>query len=191
MNGKSSTAHQSLRNQLLLAMPGMGDSRFAHAVTYICEHTDEGAMGLVINQPLTTDLDDLLEQMGMTLDPLRRHYGVLHGGPVQPERGFVLHRRGQRWSHTIELSDEIALTASRDVLESMAAAEGPDDALVLLGYAGWGAGQLEKELADNAWLTVPASPAILFDVPFEQRARVAAFQLGFDFNLLSAQAGHA
>ncbi|HQQ62859.1 MAG TPA: YqgE/AlgH family protein [Pseudomonadales bacterium] len=183
--------HQSLRNQLLIAMPGMVDGRFANTVTYICEHTREGAMGLVINQPIDTDLDDLLEQMGLELSPLRRHYGVLCGGPVQQERGFVLHRRGKQWSHTVDLGDDLALTASRDVLESMAVAEGPDDALVLLGYAGWEAGQLERELADNAWLTVPATPAILFDVPFEQRVRVAAFQLGFDFNLLSAQAGHA
>ncbi len=183
--------HQSLRNPLLIAMPGMGDSRFAHTVTYICEHTPEGAMGLVINQPVDTELDDLLEQMGFTMNPLRRHYAVLSGGPVQQDRGFVLHRRGSHWSHTVDLADDIALTASRDVLEAMAAAEGPNDALVLLGYAGWDAGQLERELAENAWLSVPATASILFDVPFEQRARTAAFQLGFDFNLLSAQAGHA
>lgn len=183
--------HQSLRNQLLIAMPGMDDSRFAHTVTYICDHSPQGAMGLVINQPVNTELDDLLEQMGFDLAPQRKHYPVLRGGPVHPERGFVLHRRGPRWAHTVDLNPDIALTASRDVLEAMAAGQGPDAALVLLGYAGWEAGQLERELADNVWLTAPASLSILFDTPFEQRARAAAFQLGIDFNLLSAQAGHA
>lgn len=190
MTTPTSTPHQSLRNQLLIAMPGMDDSRFAHTVTYICDHSPEGAMGLVINQPLGTDLDDLFEQMGFELDPERRDYPVLCGGPVHPERGFVLHPRGPHWAHTVDLSPDIALTASRDVLEAMAGGEGPVNALVMLGYAGWGAGQLEQELADNVWLTVPASPAILFTTPFEQRARAAASQLGIDLNLLSAQAGH-
>lgn len=191
MNDTAASPHASLRNQLLLAMPNMEDSRFAHTVTYVCEHTHEGAMGLVINQPINTDLDDLFEQMGFALDTARRQYPVLRGGPMQQERGFVLHRRGPRWAHTVDLSQDIALTASRDVLEAMASANGPEDALILLGYAGWGAGQLERELADNAWLTVPATPAILFEEPFDQRVRAAAFQLGIDFNLLSAQAGHA
>lgn len=184
-------ASESLRHQLLIAMPGMDDSRFAHTVTYICDHSADGAMGLVINQPLDTELDDLLEQLGFALEPSRRDYPVLSGGPVQPERGFVLHRRGPRWSHTIDLGGDIALTASRDVLEAMAAGQGPTEGLVLLGYAGWGPGQLERELADNAWLTVPASSAILFDIPFEERARAAASQLGIDLNLLPTGAGHA
>lgn len=148
-------------------------------------------MGLVINQPLDTGLDELLEQLGFDPDPARKDYPILCGGPVQPERGFVLHRHGPSWSHTVTLGNGIALTASRDVLEAMAEKRGPEDALVLLGYAGWSAGQLERELADNVWLTVPASAAILFDTPFEQRARVAASQLGIDFNLLPIRAGHA
>ena len=191
MSSHQNTSHQSLRNQLLIAMPGMDDERFAHTVTYICDHSPEGAMGLVINQPLDTELDDLLEQMGFELDPQRKTYPVLCGGPVQPERGFVLHRRGPRWAHTVDLAGDIALTASRDILESMAGQQGPEDALVLLGYAGWGAGQLERELAENAWLTVPASPDILFSTPYGQRVQAAAHQLGIDFNLLSSHAGHA
>jgi putative transcriptional regulator len=183
--------HESLRNHLLIAMPGMDDSRFANTVTLICDHTPEGAMGLVVNQPLSLDLDDLLEQMGFDLNPERRHYPLLSGGPVQPERGFVLHRRGSSWQHTVDLDNDVALTASRDILESMSTGLGPPEGLVLLGYAGWDAGQLERELADNAWLTVPSSPAILFDTPFDQRVRAAAFQLGIDINLLSHQVGHA
>ncbi len=172
-------------------MPGLDDSRFAHTVTYICEHTPEGAMGLVINQPVEAELDDLLEQMGLALDPGRHAHKIMRGGPVHPERGFVLHRAGPRWAHTVKLSEEIALTASRDILEAMATASGPEDALILLGYAGWSAGQLERELAENAWLTAPATPAIVFHTPFEQRARAAAMQLGVDLSLLSAQVGHA
>lgn len=183
--------HDSLRNQLLIAMPGMDDGRFANTVTLICDHSPEGAMGLVINQPLPAGLDELLEQMGFSPAGERPHYPLLRGGPVQPERGFVLHRRGLHWQHTVDLDEDIALTASRDILEAMATDQGPADALVLLGYAGWGAGQLERELAENVWLTAPVSPAILFGTPFEQRARAAASQLGIDFNLLSTQAGHA
>lgn len=184
-------SHHSLRNQLLIAMPNMEDHRFAHTVTYICDHSPEGAMGLVINQSIDTDLDDLLEQLGLTRSASRRHYPVLQGGPVQPERGFVLHRGEKKWSHTVSIGEGIALTASRDILEDMAKNEGPDDALVVLGYAGWGAGQLEREIADNAWLTTPASPEILFETPLEQRVNAAARQLGIDFTLLSTQAGHA
>ncbi|MCC7516512.1 MAG: YqgE/AlgH family protein [Pseudomonadales bacterium] len=184
----------SLRHQLLIAMPGMTDERFAHSVTYICDHSKTGAMGLVINRPIDTELDDLLEQLGLSLHASRQPYPVLQGGPVQPERGFVLHRHttGQSWSHTVPLGQGVALTASRDVLESMANGTGPDDALVILGYAGWEAGQLEREMADNAWLTAPASAEILFETPFDQRAQVAAALLGItDLNLLAARAGHA
>lgn len=186
-------APHSLRNQLLIAMPGMDDERFAHTVTYLCEHTPEGAMGLVINQPLDMEIDDLLEQMSLELAEGRRDYPVLCGGPMHPERGFVLHRStdSRHWHNSLRISNDMVLTASRDILADMAAGRGPKEALVVLGYAGWGAGQLEQELADNVWLTAPASQNILFQIPFGQRAQAAAAQLGVDLNLLPAQAGHA
>ncbi len=189
--GVQASSHQSLRNQLLIAMPCLEARPFVHSVAYVCEHTAEGAMGLVINQPSSIEIDELLEQMGLTLDPARLNYPVMQGGPIHPERGFVLHGSGSCWQHTVVLSDEFSLTASCDILEDMAAAQGPRNALVLLGFAGWEAGQLERELGENRWLTAPATPHIVFDVPFASRVQVATLQLGFDFSLLSPHVGHA
>jgi putative transcriptional regulator len=181
-----------LTNQFLIAMPTMGDPNFDHTVTFICEHNDGGALGLVINRPSGMRLGDIFGQM--SLDPQEPGLGespVLLGGPVQPERGFVIHDRGGEWGSTLLVSDTIQVTTSRDVLESMAAGKGPDNALVALGYAGWGSGQLEGEMTANAWLTVPADRDIIFSIPFEERWRAAAALIGIDIDQISSDVGHA
>jgi putative transcriptional regulator len=181
-----------LRNQFLIAMPGMHDSSFAHTVTYVCEHSEKGAMGIVINNATPLFLNDIFVQMELTAqkDTLGQQ-PVYAGGPVQIERGFVLHPRGEEWQSTLNISDEISLTASRDIIEAIANGEGPQQFLIALGYAGWGEGQLEAEIAANAWLTVPADSNILFNTPTEQRWIASAQPLGIDLNLISSVAGHA
>lgn len=183
----------SLRNQFLIAMPGMADPNFAHSVTYICEHSEDGAMGLVINLPMKLTLADIYQQLNLPCEDKSANSPALAGGPISVERGFVLHpnRETERWQSTTPISPEIALTASRDILESMSRGEGPDHYLVALGYAGWAEGQLEKEIANNAWLTVPADEQILFHTPVEQRWSAAARHLGIDLNLISSTVGHA
>ncbi|UCC15387.1 MAG: YqgE/AlgH family protein [Gammaproteobacteria bacterium] len=181
-----------LTNQFLIAMPTMGDPNFDHTVTFICEHNDEGALGLVINRPSGMRLGDVFAQMSLEApDPGLRESPVLHGGPVQPERGFVIHDRGGEWGSTLPVSNTVQVTTSRDVLESMAAGDGPENVLVALGYAGWGAGQLEGEMSANAWLTVPADREIIFSIPFEDRWRAAAALIGIDIDQISSDVGHA
>ena len=183
----------SLRNQFLIAMPGMGDPSFARTVTYICEHTSDGAMGLVINMPMALSLADIYEQLEIETDHISAQYPVLAGGPVSAERGFVLHPNAQEaaWNSTLNVSEDICLTASKDILTALAEGKGPTHYLVALGYAGWGQDQLEQEIADNAWLTVPADQQILFHTPCDQRWSAAARNLGIDLNLISNTAGHA
>lgn len=182
----------SLRNHFLIAMPGMEDPHFAHSITYLCEHSGEGAMGLVVNRPLDLSYDEIFDHLDIPDFPRGNTTRVLAGGPVKTERGFVLHRHCPRqWHSTLPLSGEISLTTSRDILEAMARGEGPEDAIVALGYAGWGPGQLEREIAANAWLTLPAEPSVLFDVPLERRAHVAARALGINLDLLSSASGTA
>ncbi len=179
-------------NQLLIAMPGMPDPNFETTVTLICEHTEEGALGIVINRPLDLRLADVLDQL--ELGAASEEIGdtrVLAGGPVGHERGFVLHPAGQEWEATLEVSDTIRVTFSRDILAAIAAGTGPGRSLVALGYAGWDAGQLESEMMANAWLNVTATPDIVFDVPFDQRWQAAARQLGIDITRLASDAGHA
>ena len=188
---KSDLSQGSLRDHFLIAMPGLEDSIFAHTITYVCEHNRDGAMGIVINHPLKLSLGDIFEQMEMPTNPRVGRETVLSGGPVQVERGFVLHPAGQRWESTLQISPEVSLTASRDIIQAMAEDRGPENAIVALGYAGWSAGQLEDEIANNAWLTVPADSHVLFNTPVEQRWSSAAKQLGIDLNLISATAGHA
>ena len=182
----------SLRNHFLIAMPGMEDTNFSHSITYLCEHNAEGAMGIVVNRALDISFDEIFEHL--EIEDFTRHHlqRVLSGGPVQTDRGFVLHRRtGRHWQSTLDLTEDIALTTSRDILDAIAHDEGPQDALVALGYAGWGPGQLERELTENAWLTLPADPEILFSVPLEQRAQAAAARLGINLDLLSSSRGTA
>ncbi len=181
-----------LTNHFLIAMPALVDPNFHQTVTYICEHNADGALGIVINRPLDLTLGDLLGQMDLSTADRRVSTRPIHlGGPVQQERGFVLHQPPGSWDSSLRVTDDIAVTTSRDVLSAMARGEGPERTLVALGYAGWGAGQLEREIADNAWLSGPADPHILFDIPDDQRWSAAAGLLGIDLNLLSTDAGHA
>jgi putative transcriptional regulator len=182
----------ALTDHFLIAMPAMQDPHFARSLTYICEHNDEGAMGIIINRPIDLCLPDLFSRIDLTLeDPAFEDTPVYFGGPVQTDRGFVLHRPLGGWHSTLHVTSQIGLTSSRDILEAVAGNTSPGDFLVSLGYAGWSEGQLEEELAANAWLTVKADPAIIFNLPPEQRLDAAMRLLGVNFTNLSDVAGHA
>jgi putative transcriptional regulator len=182
----------SLNNQLLIAMPGLADPNFSTTVTLICEHNDEGALGIVINRPSNLDLAGLFEQMSVEeVDVKIADTPVLDGGPVARERGFVLHTPARDFESSVTVSDDIQLTFSRDVLDSLAAGTGPDRSVVALGYAGWQPGQLEAEMLHNTWLTVPATAELIFEVPFEERWSCAAETMGVDIKQISPHAGHA
>ena len=182
----------SLHNQLLIAMPGMLDPNFSSTVTLICEHNTDGALGIIINRPLDLSLGGLFDQLDLQ-NPGQVAAGtpVLNGGPVAPERGFVLHDASEEFESTVNVSDDVQLTLSRDVLDLMASGDGPDNSLVALGYAGWQPGQLEAEILQNTWLNVPASKDIIFDIPFGDRWALAAKPLGIDISRISPHAGHA
>ena len=181
-----------LANQLLIASPALSDPNFARSVTLICQHDDDGAMGVIVNRASEYTLGEVLRQMNLaSQDPRLDDQVVLAGGPVHPERGFVLHDSARAWESTLEVADGLFLTTSRDILEAMAAGEGPAHAVVALGCAGWGPGQLEAELAENSWLTVPAASSILFDLPLAQRWHGAANLLGVDMTHLTDYSGRA
>ena len=182
----------NLTDHFLIAMPAMQDPYFANSLVYVCEHNAEGALGIIVNRTIELDLAGLLEKIDITLqaaDLARRP--VYFGGPVQLDRGFVLHRPAGEWQSSIRINPEVALTSSRDVLAAVGEQGEPHDLLVTLGYAGWGAGQLEEELGQNAWLTVPARADILFDLPPEERLPAAMRLLGISLSQLSSVAGHA
>ena len=182
----------SLTNQLLIAMPGMLDPNFSTTVTLICEHNDDGALGIVINRPTTLKLGGLFEQLSVDdADPGTAANPVLSGGPVGTERGFVLHGSKHAYENTLAVSENICLTLSRDVIDAMATGDGPEQTLVAIGYAGWEAGQLEEEMLANSWLSVPATPEIVFDTPFADRWDSAARTLGIDIACMAPDAGHA
>jgi len=182
----------NLTNHFLIAMPQLEDPNFFQTVTYICQHNDDGAMGIIINQPLDMKLGDILQQLEIdNSDATLAQQTIYFGGPVLQDRGFILHRPGKNWDATLFISDDIALTTSGDILHDIAAQKGPAQYLIALGYAGWGAGQLERELVQNAWLSVPASAEIIFETPFEKRWPQAASLLGVDLQLLSEDIGHA
>jgi len=181
-----------LNNQFLIAMPAMDDPNFAQTVTLVCEHGEQGALGIVINRPLTMDLGDVFAQLGLDASQSRvSSQQVLHGGPVQNDRGFVLHSPGPSWESTLLVSERLHVTTSRDILDALARGDGPEHAVIALGYAGWEAGQLEDEVARNAWLTVPVDESLLFEVPAEERWQAAGRLLGINLLHLSSQAGHA
>lgn len=181
-----------LNDHFLIAMPALEDPNFFHSVTYICEHNEQGAMGIVINQPLDISLSDVLEHMKMSVgDKCISSTPVYLGGPVQSDRGFVLHEPIGKWDSMLKVTDSMGVTTSRDILEALSSGTGPNRSLVALGYAGWGEGQLEHELIENAWLTCPADSAIIFDTPIENRWTAAAASLGVDMNTLSDDFGHA
>ncbi|MFP5397556.1 MAG: YqgE/AlgH family protein [Gammaproteobacteria bacterium] len=185
-----------LTNQFLIAMPGMADDTFAGTVVYMCEHTDKGALGLVINKPIDIKLKNLFEKVELSLDrDDLADEPVYFGGPVQTERGFVLHEKvgdeASPYNSTLEIPGGLEMTTSKDVLEALSAGGGPKKVLVTLGYSGWGAGQLEDEIGRNGWLTVQADPQIIFDTPVQERYERAVRLLGIDPRMLSQDAGHA
>ncbi|MCP4987408.1 MAG: YqgE/AlgH family protein [Colwellia sp.] len=199
----------SLENQLLIAMPSLGDPYFNKTVTYICEHNEEGAMGLIINLPVNITLSDLLKQIEPeddTAQVMESTQGdiaeatdstnsleqlVLSGGPISQQRGFVLHSSQSGWSSSLVLSKELMITTSKDILLALGTKKAPEQFMVTLGYAGWGPGQLEQELQANSWLTTPADIEILFNTPIEQRWKKATEKMGIDLAHLSLDIGHA
>ncbi|OOZ41927.1 hypothetical protein BOW53_01795 [Solemya pervernicosa gill symbiont] len=185
---------ESLSNHFLIAMPQLADPHFFHTVTYICEHNSDGALGIVINRPLDIELGDILKQLDLdAATPAIGSTPIYNGGPVQQERGFVIHKPKSKveWSSSLKISDEITVTSSRDILQAIAEGKGPEKSLIALGYAGWGAGQLDQEMLDNAWLSGPADEAIIFDTQSDARWKAAASLLGIDINTLSSDTGHA
>ena len=182
----------NLTDHFLIAMPAMDDPFFSKALIYIAEHNAQGALGLIINRPLDMNLATLFEKADLPFERAElSKLPVFFGGPVQTDRGFVLHRPVGDWQSTLAVNREVGLTSSRDILQSVASTGQPGDILVTLGYAGWGAGQLEHELAENAWLTVTADPRIVFELPYEERLPSAMEKLGIDFTNLAGKAGHA
>lgn len=182
----------NLTNQFLIAMPSLEDPNFAQAVTYICEHNDQGAMGIIINHPLDISFGEVLTQLKFEiLSEAEAQKPVFSGGPVLPERGFILHRPHGKWDSSLSVSEDIAVTSSRDILDAMAKGEGPEDSLFALGYAGWSAGQLEAEMSVNSWLSTPANSEIIFRLPPEKRWQAATRLIGIDPSMLSGDAGHA
>jgi len=180
-----------LTNQFIIAMPNLADPNFFHTVAFLCQHNQDGALGIVINRPTDMKLGEIFKQMDINVTaPAAAETPVFAGGPVQQDRGFVVHTSGGDWHATMAVSETISLTTSRDVLEAIAAGEGPEQYLIALGYAGWGAGQLEREIMDNAWLNTPYGKQVLFDTPVNLRWNAAAEQIGIDINQLTAPAGH-
>lgn len=192
LSASTSKSSDCLRDHFLLAMPCLDEGIFAHSITYICEHGESGAMGIVINQPLDLSVGEIFDHLQIDSSRDFSEVPVLAGGPVQIDHGFVLHRNCDKsWEASLKVTPEITLTTSRDILRAIAQEEGPPDHLIALGYAGWAAGQLEQELAENSWLTLPADSDIIFATPAEARLGAAAAQLGIDMNLISGKAGHA
>ena len=184
------TSPTSLRDHFLIATPVIDSGFFNRSLTYICEHTEEGAMGIVVNQFLGVELSDMLEHL--EIEPVTcADMPVLAGGPVATDHGFVLHGGPAEWEGSQAVTPEVCVTGSRDILQAIASGAGPQDYLVALGYAGWSAGQLESEMAENSWLTVPADHRILFHYEATDRLAAAGQTLGIDIDLLSADAGHA
>ncbi len=186
-------AQLDFRHHFLIAMPAMADSVFAKSLTYICEHNEQGALGIIVNRPSYLTVGELFKQLKVPLDkPELKDLPVHFGGPVQTDRGFVLHEPIGKWQSTLPVNDRVGLTTSMDILQAVGQGlQQPHKLLLSLGYAGWAPGQLEHELAQNAWLTVAASERILFDLPAEERLPAAMALLGVDYASLSEEAGHA
>jgi putative transcriptional regulator len=182
----------SLEGQLLIAMPGMADPNFNGTVTYICKHDENGAIGIVVNRPSDMSLGEVCRQLKLEAKlGEQADQPIMNGGPVEPERGFVLHLSAQSFDSTVDPDAAIKVTVSQDILQAIARGEGPAPSLVALGYAGWASGQLEAEIAANTWLSVPTAPAILFETPIEDRWRAAAELIGIDIRQVTSYAGHA
>ena len=184
--------HTDLTNQFLIAMPGLKDPNFERSVTYICAHNPDGAMGIVINKPLDIELGQIFKQMQIESgNSTVCRKAIFHGGPVHRDRGFILHHASRQWDSSFIVSEDICVTTSKDILEAMASGDGPEEALIALGYAGWTKGQLERELMANAWLSGPVDRNIIFNTPFEDCWQSAACHLGVDMDRLSSDIGHA
>ena len=180
-----------LNNNFLIAMPNMQGDDFSKSVTYLCQHDDEGALGIIINKPHTMTMKAIFDQLSVTaVSEQVANTHLFMGGPVQPERGFVLHSPVGSWDSTLPVNDELALTSSKDILEAIAEDKGPEKWMVALGYAGWAAGQLEGEIQRNAWLHGDAEQHIIFEEPVMQRWELAGHRIGVDISLMSTDAGH-
>lgn len=182
----------SLANHLLIAMPSLNDPNFERTVIYLCEHHEQGSVGLIINRPMQFPLGIVFQQL--QIEPLQieqNRLPLLFGGPIQPERGFVIHKQSGGWRSSLFLQDEVTVTTSNDIIRAIAQNTGPKDVLVTLGYSGWVEEQLEKEVMDNFWLVCPYKSEILYEVPFEDRWEYAGLTLGVKMNQLSSSAGHA
>jgi putative transcriptional regulator len=191
----AATSQLNLANHFLIAMPSMNDPIFGGTVVYICEHNEKGVLGVVINKPTDMTMDVLFDRIDLKVaDGLRSsvvNEPIMFGGPVQDDRGFVLHSPGGRYSSSLSVTDDVAFTTSIDVLEAVANGSGPRRMLVSIGYAGWSPGQLEEEISRNGWLTVGADARVLFDLPIEERYNAAIKLLGIDPLMLASEAGHA
>lgn len=180
-----------LTNQYIVAMPNLADPNFFHTVTYLCQHNSEGALGIIINRLAGMKMSEIFKQMDIRVTSTSAaETSVFSGGPVQQDRGFVIHTRCGSWDATMAISDTISLTTSRDVIEAIAMGEGPEKYLVALGYAGWSSGQLEKEILDNAWLHIPFNTQVLFETPINMRWTAAADRIGINIKNLTSPAGH-
>jgi putative transcriptional regulator len=192
LTSMTNTAFVSFKNHFLIALPALKDGIFTHSITYLCEHDEHGAMGIIINHPLNMDVDEILEQLELDGCSYDHQQPVYAGGPIHTDRGFVLHRRdGKQWESSIDVTDTITLTTSLDILDAIARNCGPSQSIIALGYAGWDAGQLEEELQENIWLTVAASDHVIFEVEAEKRVDAALASLGIDFSQISPHSGHA
>lgn len=188
---KQDSVDSFLQSQLLIAMPGLGDPYFDHTVTLICQQNKNGCFGLTINRPTEVTVEELFEQLDIpTKNKSIKGMHALRGGPVQVEQGFIIHDATKSWENTITITDEIAVTASRDILFDIGKGEGPDDFLLTLGCASWAPGQMEAEIMNNSWLNCDADKKILFDTPYDKRWRGAVDTLGFDADFICDVAGH-
>lgn len=183
----------SLANQILIAMPSLDESYFGRTIIYMCEHDDDGAMGLVINKPTELSISKVLAELNLIEqeDERLEEHSVMSGGPVQTDRGFILHNDDKQWSSSLKLNDNITVTTSKDILENLATEQGPNKFIMTLGYAGWSAGQLEQELAENTWLTLDADPELIFNTPVSECWNKALEKLGITVDQLSLMSGHA
>jgi putative transcriptional regulator len=187
-----SSGGYNLTGHFLIAMPALNDSFFNQAVTYICEHDENGSFGIIINQETDITLKQIVKEMKIETDEdYNDTQPVFIGGPVDQGRGFILHRPTGNWQSSLKVNDRVALTTSKDILQAIVNNEGPEDSIVALGYAGWAAGQLENEMANNTWLSCPADEQIIFNTPVEERWKAAARIIGIDLSLLSSETGHA
>ena len=192
MKAKPIFSSTNLTNHFLVAMPGMVDPHFSKTLTFICEHSEKGAIGVVINKPTDITLDRLFAEIHIQIeDHALARQTVFFGGPVLTDRGFVLHQPLGDWGSTLKVSETIGLTTSKDILEALAQGKGPSRVLVTLGYAGWGPGQLEDEIVRNGWLTVEANCDVIFNLPYQEKLTAAMALLGLNFGNLSDVAGHA